>query len=83
MLLVPLAVTSTDRLDAAARPPLAALHRLVYLSTALGVLHFLLAGQGGLARTGLYIAIYVALMVWRWRKRPGARTASSPARPSA
>jgi sulfoxide reductase heme-binding subunit YedZ len=83
VLLVPLAVTSTDRWMRRLGRRWHTLHRLVYVSTALGALHFLWLVKADWREPALYIAIYVALMFWRWRQRPGARTSSSPARPSA
>jgi sulfoxide reductase heme-binding subunit YedZ len=82
VLLVPLAVTSTDRWMRRLGRRWHTLHRLVYVAAALGALHFLWLVKADWREPALYIAIYLALMAWRWHKRPGARTTSSHARQS-
>jgi sulfoxide reductase heme-binding subunit YedZ len=69
VLLVPLAVTSTDRWMRRLGRRWHVLHRLVYVSAALGALHFLWLVKADWREPALYIAAYVALMFWRWRKR--------------
>jgi sulfoxide reductase heme-binding subunit YedZ len=69
VLLVPLAVTSTDRWMRRLGRRWHTLHRLVYLSAALGALHFLWLVKADWREPALYIAVYVALMSWRWRER--------------
>jgi sulfoxide reductase heme-binding subunit YedZ len=54
----------------------------VYAAAALGALHFLWLVKADWREPAVYIAIYLALMAWRWHKRPGARTTSSHARQS-
>jgi sulfoxide reductase heme-binding subunit YedZ len=60
------------------------LHRLVYVAALLGSLHFLWLVKADWREPALYIAAYVALMAWRWvkrpRKMPGAAAGSAPVR---
>lgn len=76
MLLIPLALTSTNRmvkLLGGKRWQL--LHRLVYLIAALGVLHFfwMKAGKHDFAQPWLFATIVFSLLAirvfWRWRSR--------------
>lgn len=49
-----------------------ALHRLVYISAAAGVLHYLWLVKAGALRPGVYAAIFGMLMAWRlwdWSRR--------------
>lgn len=73
LLLIPLAVTSTDRWMRRLGRRWHALHRLVYVAAALGCLHFLWLVKADWREPALYIALYAGLMAWRWRKRMGAR----------
>jgi sulfoxide reductase heme-binding subunit YedZ len=70
LLLIPLAVTSTDRWMRRLGRRWHALHRLVYVAALLGSLHFLWLVKADWREPALYIAAYVALMAWRWWKRP-------------
>lgn len=83
LLLIPLAVTSTDRWMRRLGRRWLALHRLAYPAALLGCLHFLWLVKADWREPALYIAIYVALMSWRWRKRrkpePGAARVRSRA----
>ena len=78
-LMVPLAVTSTDRaIRWMGGKRWQLLHRLVYLSAVLAVLHYLFQGKGGLDTVPLiYGAILAVLLVVRaglfWRKRAAGR----------
>lgn len=67
VLLVPLAVTSTDRWMRRLGRRWHSLHRLVYVAALLGSLHFLWLVKADWREPALYIAAYVALMTWRWR----------------
>jgi methionine sulfoxide reductase heme-binding subunit len=67
VLLVPLAVTSTDRWMRRLGRRWHALHRLVYVAALLGSLHFLWLVKADWREPALYIAAYIALMAWRWR----------------
>lgn len=73
VLLLPLAVTSTDRWMRRLGRRWHALHRLVYAAAALGALHFLWLVKADWREPALYIAIYLALMAWRWRARSRRR----------
>ena len=79
LLLIPLAVTSTDRWMRRLGRRWHSLHRLVYVAALLGSLHFLWLVKADWREPVAYIAGYTALMFWRWRKRPGARRKLSPA----
>jgi sulfoxide reductase heme-binding subunit YedZ len=67
ILLLPLAVTSTDRWMRRLGRRWHSLHRLVYVAALLGSLHFLWLVKADWREPALYIAAYVALMAWRWR----------------
>jgi sulfoxide reductase heme-binding subunit YedZ len=84
LLLVPLAVTSTDRWMRRLGRRWHSLHRLVYVAAALGALHFLWLVKADWREPGLYIALFLVLMAWRWWKRPGAgiRNAAAPRAPA-
>lgn len=77
LLMVPLAATSFNRAIramGAARWQL--LHKLVYVTAALGLLHFwwMRAGKNDFAEPSIYIAIIGVLMAWRlWHRWRGAR----------
>lgn len=77
LLLVPLAVTSTDRWMRRLGRRWHALHRLVYVAALLGCLHFLWLVKADWREPVLYLAIYGALMAWRWNAR--RRPAGTPA----
>jgi sulfoxide reductase heme-binding subunit YedZ len=76
VLLIPLAVTSTDRWMRRLGRRWHALHRLVYAAALLGCLHFLWLVKADWREPVLYLAIYAALMGWRWRHRSGRRQRS-------
>jgi methionine sulfoxide reductase heme-binding subunit len=76
LLLIPLAVTSTDRWMRRLGRRWHSLHRAVYLSALLGCLHFLWLVKADWREPALYIALYVVLMGWRWQKR-ARRTAAA------
>jgi sulfoxide reductase heme-binding subunit YedZ len=74
LLLVPLAVTSTDRWMRRLGRRWHDLHRLVYVAALLGCLHFLWLVKADWREPVLYLLIYAALMAWRWnvRRRPAS-----------
>jgi sulfoxide reductase heme-binding subunit YedZ len=85
LLMVPLAATSFNRAIramGAARWQL--LHRLVYLTAVLGLLHFwwMRSGKNDFGEPAIYIAIIAVLMVWRlwhrWRTAGGMPRAARP-----
>jgi methionine sulfoxide reductase heme-binding subunit len=75
VLLVPLAVTSTDRWMRRLGRRWHALHRLVYAAALLGCLHFLWLVKADWREPVLYFVLYAFLMGWRWHKRPAQRAA--------
>jgi sulfoxide reductase heme-binding subunit YedZ len=82
MLLVPLAVTSTDRWMRRLGRRWHALHRLIYVAALLGCLHYLWLVKADWREPALYLAVYAALMGWRWRQhrpRRPARVVAAPA----
>ena len=83
ILLLPLAVTSTDKWMRRLGRRWHALHKLVYVAALLGSLHFLWLVKADWREPALYIAVYMGLMFWRWRRRPGARPVSPASRETA
>jgi methionine sulfoxide reductase heme-binding subunit len=83
LLLIPLAVTSTDRWMRRLGRRWHSLHKLIYVAALLGSIHFLWQVKADWREPAVYIAIYMALMFWRWWKRPGARPESSTTRETA
>lgn len=77
LLLVPLAVTSTDRWMRRLGQRWQALHRLIYPAALLGCLHFLWLVKADWREPVLYIVIFVALMAWRWRRDRRVRQAAA------
>jgi sulfoxide reductase heme-binding subunit YedZ len=71
VLLVPLAVTSTDRWMRRLGRRWHALHRLIYVSVLLGCLHFLWLVKADWREPVLDIGIYAILMFWRFKKQVG------------
>jgi methionine sulfoxide reductase heme-binding subunit len=70
LLLIPLAVTSTDRWMRRLGRRWHSLHKLVYGAVLLGSVHFLWLVKADWREPAVYIAVYVALMLWRWWRRP-------------
>jgi methionine sulfoxide reductase heme-binding subunit len=83
LLLVPLAVTSTDRWMRRLGRRWHSLHKLVYVAALLGALHFLWLVKADWREPVLYIAVYTVLMFWRWRKQPVAKAVSATTRETA
>ena len=75
LLLLPLAVTSTDRWMRRLGRRWQTLHRLVYPAALLGCLHFLWLVKADWREPALYLAVWAALMGWRWRQRARIRLA--------
>jgi sulfoxide reductase heme-binding subunit YedZ len=71
-LLVPLALTSTDRMQRRLGRRWQPLHRLIYLVAALAVLHFWKMLKHEYAQPLMYAALLAVLLGWRlwWRYRP-------------
>ena len=89
VLLVPLAVTSTNRMMRRLGRRWAQLHRLVYLIVVLGVLHFwwLKQGKNDLAEPSIFAVIALVLLgsrlLLRWRQRRATAGDQSRSRRSA
>ncbi len=70
LLMVPLAVTSTKAMIARLGRRWRPLHRLVYLVTVLGVIHFFMAVKKDVTEPLVYALIAALLLGWRvWRAR--------------
>ena len=65
LILIPLAVTSTDGMTRRLGKRWGRLHKLVYLATALGILHYLMVQKLDLREGFVFLAVFVALMVFR------------------
>lgn len=83
LLMLPLAATSFNRAIralGAARWQL--LHRLVYVTAALGLLHFwwMRSGKNDFGEPAIYVAIIAVLMAWRLWYRYGRRVVPAAAR---
>jgi methionine sulfoxide reductase heme-binding subunit len=77
LMLIPLALTSTDAMIRRLGKRWGRLHRLVYLATGLGIIHYLMVQKLDL-RVGIpYAVIFGALMLWRVGPR-WVVTASTP-----
>jgi sulfoxide reductase heme-binding subunit YedZ len=75
VLLLPLAVTSTDRWMRRLGRRWHTLHRLVYAAALLGCLHFLWLVKADWREPALYLVIFAALMAWRFANRGAAAAA--------
>ncbi len=78
LLMVPLAATSFNRaIKALGAARWQALHRLVYASVLLGLLHFfwMRAAKNNLAEVGIYAAVIALLLGWRVHRDWSARRA--------
>jgi sulfoxide reductase heme-binding subunit YedZ len=79
LLLIPLAVTSTNRMMRRLGRRWQKLHRLVYLITLLGVWHFWWQVKKDIREPLLYAGIFLVLMAWRVFKAKSA-PATAPGR---
>jgi sulfoxide reductase heme-binding subunit YedZ len=80
LLLVPLALTSTDRWMRRLGRRWHSLHRLIYVTALLGCIHFWWQVKADWREPLLYVLIYTFLMGWRWRKQqPRRKVAPAPA----
>lgn len=77
LLLVPLALTSTDASIRRLGRRWTTLHRLSYLATALGVLHFLMVQKLDLREGLTYAGIFLGLMLLRVARRGGTSRAAA------
>jgi len=65
LLLIPLALTSTDRMVRRLGKRWGRLHRLIYFATALGVLHYLMVQKLDLRKGMIYALVFAGLMLAR------------------
>ena len=79
LMLVPLAITSTNRMMRRLGRRWQMLHRLIYLIAALGVLHFWKMLKLANREPLIYVCILAVLLGWRvwWRLRPAATSRSA------
>jgi sulfoxide reductase heme-binding subunit YedZ len=70
LLLIPLAITSTDGMIRRLGKRWGKLHRLVYPATALGILHYLMVQKLDWSVGRVYGVAFILLMLWRvpWRR---------------
>jgi sulfoxide reductase heme-binding subunit YedZ len=84
LLLVPLAVTSTNRMMRRLGRRWTQLHRLIYLITLLGLWHFWWQVKKDIREPLFYALIFAVLMAWRLRARflpakaPGKSASPAP-----
>ena len=84
VLMIPLAVTSTNAMQRRLRRRWAQLHRLVYLIGILGALHFLWLVKIDIAEPLLYMAVLALLLGYRvvdWRRRDRKKKLRAARRP--
>ena len=82
VLLIPLAVTSTDRWMRRLGRRWHALHRLIYVAALLGCLHFLWLVKADWREPALYLGLYSVLMGWRWRHQVRDRRGATQPSPA-
>jgi methionine sulfoxide reductase heme-binding subunit len=82
LMLIPLAVTSTNAMMRRLGRRWTSLHRLVYVITALGVWHFWWQVKKDIREPLLYVCMFAALMAWRigWKFRAKFAPARAPER---
>jgi sulfoxide reductase heme-binding subunit YedZ len=74
LLLIPLAVTSTNKMMRRLGKRWKSLHRLVYLISLLGVWHYYWQVKSDVTEPLIYLAIVLVLLGWRaWKVRPRTR----------
>lgn len=75
LLMLPLAITSTQGMIKRLGKAWTKLHRLVYLIAVLGIVHFFMAVKLDIREPGVYALILALLLGWRvkeWRQRAAA-----------
>ena len=79
VLMVPLAITSTNKwIGRLGGSRWQMLHRLIYFSTASGVLHYYLRGKVEIGRAAAYAALLAVLLAWRgWHALQRRRSQSA------
>ncbi len=82
LLLIPLAITSTNGMMRRLGRKWIKLHRLIYVIAALGVWHFYWQVKKDIREPLVYLAIFLALMAWRigWRLKAKSAPARVPER---
>ena len=78
ILMLPLAVTSTRRMQRRLRGNWARLHRLVYPAAVFACLHLLWQARSDVGEALFYLAIFAVLLAWRIR-RHRLKSGSAPA----
>lgn len=79
ILLIPLAITSTNKMQRRLGRRWVSLHRLIYPITILGVLHFYWLVKADLARPHVYALVLLLLLVFRLVRKYRTTAASKPA----
>jgi sulfoxide reductase heme-binding subunit YedZ len=78
LLLIPLALTSTDAMVRRLGKRWGRLHRLIYLAIGLGIIHYLMVQKLDL-RVGIpYAVVFGVLMLWRAMPRGAAASSGAP-----
>ncbi len=67
-LLIPLAVTSTNKMMKLLKHNWKRLHKLVYVITALGILHYFWLVKADIRDPIIYLVIFLTLLLFRYRK---------------
>jgi sulfoxide reductase heme-binding subunit YedZ len=82
LMLIPLAITSTNGMMRRLGRKWIKLHRLIYVLTALGIWHFYWQVKKDIREPLVYVAIFAVLMAWRvgWRFRAKFAPARVPER---
>jgi sulfoxide reductase heme-binding subunit YedZ len=82
LMLVPLAITSTNAMMRRLGRRWTSLHRLIYVLTALGVWHFYWQVKKDIREPLLYVGMFAVLMAWRigWTLRAKSAPARAPER---
>ena len=77
LLLVPLALTSTNAMMRRLKRRWHSLHKLVYVIAALGVWHYWWQVKKDIREPLIYATVLAALLGWRWSRRPRTATSKS------
>jgi sulfoxide reductase heme-binding subunit YedZ len=78
LLLIPLAVTSTNRMMRRLGKRWKTLHRLVYVIALLGVWHYYWQVKADVTEPLIYLSIVLVLLGWRvWKMRPRRKVAAA------
>ena len=78
LLLLPLAITSTNAMMRRLKRRWQSLHRLIYLIATLGVWHYWWQVKKDISEPLIYVVLLALLLGWRlWRRRPRSATSSS------